>query len=114
MARDGEWEQGWRDHLARRVEVLYGFSIAVLDRIIGERLAAARERYADDGYLHRDVLEAACGKTADAVALAMLEAEKQVELGHGPSLQSIEEAAIHLAVAEHYLRLAKRQRSTPT
>ncbi len=108
MARDAQWEETWRDHLARRVSVLYDVSISVLDRIVVERLTAARSRYGDDGYLDRDIVKVAVDKTADAVACALLETQKRLRSGHAAGLEDLEQAAIHSAMADHYFRRAGR------
>ena len=109
MARDAAYEASWRGHLARRVSDLYDVSIGALDRMVVGRLELGRQRYGDDDFLDKDMVREALDETADVIAYMLLESEKRLAAGDPVGLHDLEQAAIHAAMADVYVRRAARR-----
>ncbi len=109
MARDGAYEQSWLDHLERRVAALYDEPIRPLLRTVVSRLEIGRERYGDDDFLDKDMVREALDETADVIAYMLLESEKRIAAGDPAGLTDLEQAAIHAAMADVYVRRAARR-----
>jgi hypothetical protein len=108
MARNLEWEEEWRAHLARRVSVLYTVVIARLDAMVEARVELGRQRYGDDDFMSKDMMAEGIEETADVVVYAMLESEKRLAQGRADGLEDLQKAAEHAAMADHFFRRAGR------
>lgn len=108
MARDLAYEETWRDHLVRRVTALYDVPTAQLDRMVTARLSLGKQRYGDDDYMSKDMIQEALEEAGDCVVYALLESQKRLKLSRG-GLHHLQQAAIHAALVFHHFREAARE-----
>lgn len=109
MARDPSYEEIWLDNLERRVSALYDEPVRSVLRKVVERLEIGRERYGDTDFLDKDMVAEARDETADVIAYMLLESEKRIAAGEPVGLHDLEQAAIHAAMADVFVRRAARR-----
>ena len=107
-ARDPHYEQIFFQQLADAAERQFGIDARAYIRVVQARLAIGAERYGDDDFMDKDVVEQLLEETPDVTAYCLLETQKMLgspEDDEGRAFHLFE-CAKHAAAADWHARQA--------
>jgi hypothetical protein len=107
-ARDLHYERIWFEQLADAAERQFGVNIGAYIPAVRERLRIGAERYGDDDFLGKKVIEQLLEETPDVAAYCLLEIQKMLlrnEDDEGKMFHLFE-CAKHAAAADWHARQA--------